>query len=149
MKYQVILHRVITAPVCTTKCRWLVSHVGSFMMSKFISSCRFLFGWFQVTKVFKTFCHWCGVIFTHYSDIIVSVMAYVSNHRCLDCLPNRFFRRRSQKTSKLRVTGLCEGNSPVTSEFFAQRASNLENISIWWRHHVTMDQCLLITWAWL
>ena len=38
----------------------------------------------------------------------------VSNHRCLDCLLNRLFRRRSKKTSKLRVTGLCEGNSPVT-----------------------------------
>ena len=31
------------------------------------------------------------------------------------------------KTSKLRVTGLCEGNSPVTGEFPAQRASNAEN----------------------
>ena len=25
--------------------------------------------------------------------------------------------------------------SPVTSEFLAQRASNAENFSIWWRHH--------------
>ena len=33
----------------------------------------------------------------------------VSNHRCLDCLFNRFFRRRSKTTSKLHVTGLCEG----------------------------------------
>ena len=32
--------------------------------------------------------------------------------------------------------GLCAGNSPVTGEFPAQRASNAENISIWWRHHV-------------
>ena len=39
------------------------------------------------------------------------------------------------KTSKLRVTGLCEGNSPVTGEFPAQRASYAENDSIWWRHH--------------
>ena len=38
----------------------------------------------------------------------------VSNHRHLDCLLNRLFRRWSKKTSKLRVTGLCEGNSPVT-----------------------------------
>ena len=30
--------------------------------------------------------------------------------RC--CLPNRLFRPRSKKTSKLRVTGLCVGNSP-------------------------------------
>ena len=31
----------------------------------------------------------------------------VSNRRRLDCLLNRLFRRRSKKTSKLRVTGLC------------------------------------------
>ena len=44
------------------------------------------------------------------------------------------FRRESKKTSKLRVTGLCAGNSPVTGEFPAQMASNAENVSIWWRH---------------
>ena len=37
--------------------------------------------------------------------------------------------------SKPRVTGLCEGNSPETGEFPAQKASNAENVSIWWRHH--------------
>ena len=42
------------------------------------------------------------------------------------------FRRRSKETSKLRVTGLCEGNSPVTGKFPAQRASNAESVSIWW-----------------
>ena len=60
----------------------------------------------------------------------------VSNHQPHGCLLNRLFRRRSKETSKLRVTGLCEGNSPVTGEFPAQRASNAENVSIWWRHHV-------------
>ena len=40
-----------------------------------------------------------------------------------------------RKTSKLCVTGLCEGNSPVTGEFTSQRASNTENAFIWWRHH--------------
>ena len=59
----------------------------------------------------------------------------VSNHQPHDCLLNRWFRRRSKKTSKLRVTGLCAGNSPVTGEFPAQRASCAENVSIWWRHH--------------
>ena len=39
------------------------------------------------------------------------------------------------KTSKLRVTGLCVGNSLGTGEFPAQMASNAENDSIWWRHH--------------
>ena len=60
-----------------------------------------------------------------------------SNHQPVDCLLDRLFRRRSKKTSKFRVTGLCAGNSPGTGEFAAQRASNSENISIWWRHHVT------------
>ena len=45
----------------------------------------------------------------------------VSNHRPHVCLLNRLFRRRSKKTSKLRVTGLCAGNSPVTGEFATQR----------------------------
>ena len=36
----------------------------------------------------------------------------VSNHQPHGCLFNRLFRRRSKKTSKLRVTGLCAGNSP-------------------------------------
>ena len=59
----------------------------------------------------------------------------VSNHRGLDCLLNRLFRCRSKKTSKLRVTGLCDGNSLVTGEFPAQRASDAESFSIRWRHH--------------
>ena len=59
----------------------------------------------------------------------------VSNHQCFDCLLSRLFRPRSKKTSKLRVTGLCAGNSPETGEFPAQGASNAENVSIWRRDH--------------
>ena len=59
----------------------------------------------------------------------------VSNHQPHHCLLHRLFRRTSKKTSKLCVTGLCEGNSPVTGEFPAQMASYVENVSIWWRHH--------------
>ena len=59
----------------------------------------------------------------------------VSNHLRLDCLLNCLFRCRSKKTSKLRVTGLCEGNPPVTGGFPSQKASNMENVSIWWCHH--------------
>ena len=61
----------------------------------------------------------------------------VQNHQPHRCLLNRLFRRRSRKTSKLRVTGLCAGNSPVTGEFPAQMGSNAENVFIWWRHHGT------------
>ena len=47
-----------------------------------------------------------------------------SDHQPHDCLLNRLFRRRSKKTSKLHVTGLCAGpvNSPhkwpVTRKMF-------------------------------
>ena len=63
----------------------------------------------------------------------------VSNHQPHDCLLSRLFRRRSKKISKLRVTGLCVGNSPETGEFPAQMASNAENVLIWWRHHENWD----------
>ena len=43
-----------------------------------------------------------------------------------------------KKTSKLRATRICKGNSPMTGEFPAQRASNAENVSIWWRHHALL-----------
>ena len=71
----------------------------------------------------------------------------VSNHQPHDCLLKRLFWRRSKKTSKLRVTGLCVGNSPVTGEFLAQRASNAENISIIATHlhiHESVNQ----TFSW-
>ena len=55
----------------------------------------------------------------------------IPKHRRRECL----FSRRSTETSELRVTGLCEGNPPVTGGFPSQRASNTENVSIWWRHH--------------
>ena len=41
----------------------------------------------------------------------------VSNRRRLDCLLNGFCGRRTMKTSKPRVTGLYEGNPPVTGGF--------------------------------
>ena len=68
----------------------------------------------------------------------------VSNHQSHDCLLNRLFRRSSNKSSKLRVTGLCDGNSPVSGEFPTQRASNAENVSIWGRHHIHARKS--ITW---
>ena len=80
---------------------------------------------------------WPGVLIplTHYNDIIMSAMA--SQITSLTIIYSTVYsRRRSKKTPKLRVTGLCEGNSPVTGEFPGQRASNAESVSIWWRHHV-------------
>ena len=96
------------------------------------------------------------------------------NHRRLDCLLSRLFRRRSKKTSMLRVTGLCEGkstirwrhhatratvcfhessdyqrmkpqssafmvhvegNTRVSNGFLPTKASNIESVSMSWRHH--------------
>ena len=64
-----------------------------------------------------------------------------SSHQLYDCLINRLFNAQIKETSKPRVTGLWAGNSPVTGEFPAQRASNAENVSIWWRHHVWIPEC--------
>ena len=71
----------------------------------------------------------------HYNDVIMNAMASqitsVSGVCSTVCSG-----RTSEKTSKLRTTGLCDGNSPVTGEFPAQKASNAEDVSTWWRHHV-------------
>ena len=66
----------------------------------------------------------------------------VSNHQPRDCLLSRLIMRRSKKISKLCVTGLCVGNSPVTGEFPARMASNVEYVSIWWRHHGIFLECI-------
>ena len=50
----------------------------------------------------------------------------VSNHQAHHCLLNRLLRRRSKKASKLRVIGLCAGNSSVTGKFPAQMAINAD-----------------------
>ena len=44
----------------------------------------------------------------HYNDVIMTTMA----SQITSLTVNRLFRRRSKKTSKLHVTGLCAGNSP-------------------------------------
>ena len=59
----------------------------------------------------------------------------VSHHQPHDCFLNRLFKRRSKKTSKLRVTGLCAGNSPEAGEFPVQMASSAEKVYICLRHH--------------
>ena len=62
----------------------------------------------------------------HHSDVIMSAVASRITSFSIVYSTVYFFR----------VIGLCAGNSPVTREFPAQRASNAENVSIWWRHHL-------------
>ena len=47
--------------------------------------------------------HWCSLRWRH------DGRDGISNHQHQDCLLSRLFRRRSKRTSKLRVTGLCVG----------------------------------------
>ena len=103
--------------------------------------CRF--SWYLLVKRFLV-CQPTGTLVHGIHQFNVSLLWRhnghdgVSNHQPHDCLLIRLFRRRSKKTSKLRVTGLCAGNSPGTGEFPAQMASNAENVSIGWRHHDEM-----------
>ena len=62
------------------------------------------------------------------------------NHRRLDCWLNRLFRRRSKKTSKLRVTGLCGENSSVS---WWQKWSKLA--SFHWRNCTWIYLCNFTT----
>ena len=62
----------------------------------------------------------------HYNDVMMSPMASPTESPASRLFTQPLFKRRSKKISKLRVTGLCEGNSPVTGEFPTQRASNAE-----------------------
>ena len=62
----------------------------------------------------------------------------VSNHQPQNCLLNRLFRRRSKKTAKLRVTGLCAGNSPGTGESPHKWPVTQKML---WRHHEVNSFC--------
>ena len=69
-----------------------------------------------------------------HNDVIISAMAsQITNLAIVYSIVDI-----STKTPKLCATGLCEGNSQVTGKFPAKMASNAENASIWWHHHVIM-----------
>ena len=108
-------------------------------------SCDLLFdGFIHISLHFSGFVLWHSWQWHHNGHHSVSY------HQPHHCLLNRLFRCRTKKTSKLRVTGLCVGNSPVTGKFPAQMASNTENVSIWWWHHVLfLPQSYLTYWGWV
>ena len=70
----------------------------------------------------------------YYNDFIMGKMASQITNLTI-AFSTIYPKRISKKISKLQVTGLCAGNSPVTGEFPSQRASNVENLSIQWCHH--------------
>ena len=73
----------------------------------------------------------------HYNDVIMGAIA--SQINSLTTVYSIVYSGADKKkTSRLRVAGLCAGKSPGTGEFPAQMASYAENVSIWWRHHVSV-----------
>ena len=71
----------------------------------------------------------------HYCDVIMGAIA--SQITSLTVVYSTVYwdadQRKHQSSASLAFVW---GNSPGTGEFPAQMASNAENISIWWRHHV-------------
>ena len=77
---------------------------------------------------------WTQDIAMHYNDVIMGTRA--SQITNITIVYSTVYSGADQsKTSNLRVTGLCAGNSSVIGEFPAQMTSDAENASIWWRHH--------------
>ena len=61
-------------------------------------------------------------------------------HQPCDCLLNRLIKVQIKENIKApRHWPLC-GEVTGDGEFPAQRASNTENVSIWWRHHAPESQ---------
>ena len=70
----------------------------------------------------------------------------ISNQQPHDCLLNLLLRRRSKKTSKLRVTGLCEGNrnrwlyrSTLVEVMFCQLSTRIldhRTLQMYWKPHI-------------
>ena len=82
------------------------------------------------TSIFATY----GT-YIHYSDAVVSAMASQITSAsivCSDICSGADQRKHQSSTSSAFVK---RGNPPVTGGFPSQRASNAENVSIWWRHH--------------
>ena len=75
--------------------------------------------------------NYCGFVWCHCNDVTMGLQSPASR-----LFTQPFIQAQIKETTKLRVTGLYAENSPVTGEFPAHRASNAENVSIWWRHHV-------------
>ena len=93
-----------------------------FWLSKFIADSWFFYSFDGDVNLQSTCLY---DILNHYNDVIMSaMMSQITSPTIV--YSTSYSRRRSEKTPKLRVTGLCAGNSPVTGEFPAQRASNAE-----------------------
>ena len=70
----------------------------------------------------------------HYNDVLMSTNA--SQITSLTIVYSTVYSGADQRYHQSSAPlAFCVGNSLVTGEFPAQKASNAENVSIWWRHH--------------
>ena len=77
---------------------------------------------------------WNYIATLHYNDVIMGAIA--SQITSLTIIYSTVYSGADhRKRQSSALLALCAGNSPVTGEFPAQRASYAENLSIWWRHH--------------
>ena len=84
------------------------------------------------------------ILLFHYSVVIVGRMGsqITSLKTVYSTVYSSADERKIQRSASLAFAGGGGGggggggNSPVTGEFPTQRASNAENVSIWWHHHL-------------
>ena len=131
----IVFFGCVVYSVFSTNCTRLLDRLCFWMSNRCRLSCAM---WIETTIHLMIF-HIMGMAYISALRWSHNGRDSVSSHQPHDCLLNRLFRRGSNKTSKLRVTGLCARNSPGTGEFPAQMASNAENVSIWWRHHDSLS----------
>ena len=77
-------------------------------------------------------------LISHYSDVIKGAMA--SQITSVSIVYSTVCSGGNQRNHQSSVSlAFVRRIHPVTGEFLAQKASNVENDSIWWRHHEYMD----------
>ena len=88
-------------------------------------------GWVVIGQVWPA-----STRFLHYCDVIMGVMAsqITSLMIAYSIVHSGAAQRKHQSSVSLAFS---VANSPVTSEFPAQMASNAKNVSIWWHHHAS------------
>ena len=126
-------------------CKFIISHISILTES---TALLFLIIYisieiFIITQIVRHIkCIWIYTegkcISSHGSDFIVSAMDSQITISWLFYSDD--YSGANQKTSKLCVTVLCEGNSPVTGKFPTERVSNAENVSIWWSYHAVRSR---------
>ena len=110
---------------------WFTNLLNSWWF-KFIFSSNFLEMSTMMTSLV------CGRNFEisncHYNDSTMNAVASLITGASIGYL-TVYSTADQWKHQSSALLALCEGNSPVTGWFPAQRANNAENASIWWRHN--------------